>query len=141
MPCPQDYQIGDKIFYDFLNEVRIDTDLGSTHMSYTVTQGVFQCFKKRISIANSILFCNLLPAPLRALFVADWNPFQEILPAGNREDWLMDTQSLRKEHNFTYLCEDPVKSVAKVIRNYIDSDKFEIYLKNLPSDIREFWSF
>lgn len=78
MPYPQEYQIATSVFQDFLADVKRNCDFGSSHMAYTVTQGVFQAFRRRLSLDDAIRFSNILPAGLRALFVADWDLNEEM---------------------------------------------------------------
>jgi uncharacterized protein (DUF2267 family) len=41
---------------------------------YTMTQGVFQVFRRRLNVTEALRFADTLPPVLRAIFVADWNP-------------------------------------------------------------------
>lgn len=67
--------------------------LWSTHVTYTMTQAVFQVFRRRLSTKNSccvadlfeIAFANVLPICLRALFVKDWDINEERKPCENRD--------------------------------------------------------
>lgn len=140
MPYPQEYQVASNQFQDFLTEVKSNCDFGSIHMAYTVTQGVLQAFRRRLSLEDAIRFSNLLPACLRALFVAQWDPFQKIIATvSSKEDLKKEIQSLREDHNYTYLIDDPVSEVYKALLKSIDHEKFNIFLDNLPVAAKSFW--
>lgn len=140
MPYPQEYQIATIKFQDFLSDVKLNCDLGSSHMAYTLVQGVFQAFRRRLGLKNAIRFSNLLPAGLRALFVADWNPDEPVLDfSSSREELIEEFQSLRKIHNFTYLVDRPSKHVYDALMNYVDQTKFEEFMNSLPNSSKSFW--
>ena len=77
MPVPPEYERASAKFYEYLLDARNNADLWSTHVTYTMTQGVFQVFRRRISTQQAIDFANLLPICLRALFVTDWDIQEE----------------------------------------------------------------
>jgi uncharacterized protein (DUF2267 family) len=76
MPLPQEYQRAGDEFYNFLTELRELSNVGSSHQAYTMLQGVFLVFRRRLSVADAIRFANPLLAVLRSLFVADWDTNQ-----------------------------------------------------------------
>ena len=77
MPVPAEYERASAQFYDYLVDVRDTAGLWSTHVAYTMTQGVFQVFRRRLSTKEAIAFANILPICLRALFVSDWDINEE----------------------------------------------------------------
>jgi uncharacterized protein (DUF2267 family) len=85
MPVPAEYQRARDDFYDFLTDARDTASLWSTHVAYTMTQAVFQTFRRRLSFKEAIAFANILPACLRALFVADWDTDEPQKPFQSRE--------------------------------------------------------
>lgn len=109
-------------------------------MAYTVTQGVFQAFRRRLSLEDAIRFANILPAGLRALFVADWNPEENIKSFSCSPDEIInEVQALREIHNFTYLTDKPVKNVFDALIKYIDKNKFDEFMNTQPREAMEFW--
>lgn len=70
---PAEYSRATEHFVEFLVDTRDRSELGSTHQAYTMVQGVFQAFRRRLDIKDAILFAGILPVGLRALFVADWD--------------------------------------------------------------------
>ena len=141
MPYPQEYQIATLVFQEFLINVRNNAEFGSSHMAYTTTQGVFQVFRRRISLENSIVFCNLLPAAIRALFVADWNPAEKILNFESREKMIKEVMNVRPDHNFSYMVDDPINEVSKALQNYVDQEKFKSLLDSFPKGAFDFWYY
>jgi len=137
MPVPAEYQRATENFYRFLKEVRDLSDLGTTHRAYTMVQGVFQTFRHRLDLKDAILFAGVLPAGLRALFVADWDPDEAKLPFGNIADMTKEVQALRADHNFA--TESAIGDVASVIRKYVDEAAFESILLKPPEGATEFW--
>ncbi|MDH3976180.1 MAG: DUF2267 domain-containing protein [Deltaproteobacteria bacterium] len=137
MPVPAEYQRATEDFYSFLEEVRDVSDLGTTHRAYTTIQGVFQTFRRRLDLKGAIVFAGVLPAGLRALFVADWNPDEPKLPFGDISDMTKEVQALRADHNFA--TESAIGDVASVIRSHVDEAAFESVLLKLPQGAREFW--
>lgn len=140
MPYPQEYQIATIQFQDFLVDVKKNCDFGSSHMAYTLAQGVLQAFRRRLSLEDGIHFSNLLPVGLRALFVADWDlteprkSFQT-----SKTDLIEEFQSLRKEHNFTFLVDRSALYVYQALIKQINKDLLEQFIKNQPDGIVEFW--
>ncbi len=79
MPYPQEYQIATIQFNDFLSDVKRNASLATSHMVYTMTQSVLQVFRRRLTVSDAIRFSNILPAAIRALFVADWDPDEGVV--------------------------------------------------------------
>lgn len=73
-PVPREYQHMQRDLYKFLERARDLSDVETTHRSYTMCQGVFQVFRRRLTIHQAIQFSNTLPAGIRALFTAEWEP-------------------------------------------------------------------
>ena len=139
MPYPQEYQIATMQFTDFLGDVKTNASVQTRHMAYTMTQGVFQVFRRRLSLENAIRFSNVLPAGIRAFFVADWDPYEERKPFPDRQEMLHEVQQLRAEHNFAFMTDDAIRDVAKALRNHVDCDKLDRLLGTFPKGAVEFW--
>jgi uncharacterized protein (DUF2267 family) len=140
MPYPQEYQIATSKFQEFLIDVKNNCDFGSSHMAYTVAQGVLQAFRRRLNLENAIGFSNLLPVGLRALFVADWDPEQSLENFDStREELINEFQSLRELHNFTYLTDYPAKNVYEALVKQVDKDKLDDFMQKLPERAYLFW--
>ena len=138
MPVPSEYQRATEDFHAYLVDVRDTAGLWSTHVAYTMTQPVFQTFRRRLTLAEVIHFSAVLPAGLRALFVADWEPAQKPLPFYGGRRMLDEVRALRPKHNFSP--DGAIACVAVALRRHVDAKAFEHVLDQLPRDARAFWS-
>ena len=138
MPVPAEYERASAHFYAFLVDARDFADLCSTHVAFTMTEGVFRVFRRRISISEAIEFANLLPIGLRALFVTDWDIGEPRLLFGDRVSMTAEVRSVRPEHNFAP--DDAITCVARALRRWVDADAFDEFLALLPKGATEFWS-
>ncbi len=137
MPLPAEYQRATDKFYSFLTEVRDQANFGSTHQAYTMVQGVFQVFRRRLQLTEAIGFANALPALLRALFIADWDTMEAVKPFGDLSDMNREVKQLRPEHNFS--TNTAIQDVGSVLKNHVDESNFSAALGDLPEEARQFW--
>jgi len=137
MPVPAEYQRASDQFYDYLLDARDTAGFWSTHVTYTMTQGVFQVFRRRLSTKDAIAFANILPICLRALFVSDWDVDEEKKLFTSLEEMTEEVKLLRKDHNFS--TETAIKDVAKALRRQVDEEAFDNLLAQLPEGAMEFW--
>jgi uncharacterized protein (DUF2267 family) len=137
MPVPAEYERASAQFYDFLMDVRDIAGLGSTHVAYTMTQGVFQVFRRRLTTKDAIAFVNVLPICLRALFVTDWDIDEERKSFEDRESMIKEVRLLRAEHNFS--TETAIRDVAQGLRRHVDEEAFDKLLAQFPKGAIEFW--
>lgn len=138
MPVPLEYERASTKFYDYLVDARDTADLWSTHVTYTKTQGVLQVFRRRLSTQDAIIFANLLPICLRALFVTDWNVDEEKMPFGSPETMTREIKLSREQHNFS--TETAIRDVAEALRRHVDEEAFDKMLTQLPEGAVEFWT-
>ena len=138
MPIPSEYQRVTEQFYAFLNDAKAFADLGSTHQTYTMVQGVFQTFRRRLDFHQAILFANVLPPVLRAIFVADWDTHEPQKPFEDRESMTKDVRSLRPTHNFSP--DTAIQDVARALRRHVHKEAFDDVLKKMPDGAKEFWA-
>lgn len=137
MPIPVEYQRATDHFHQFLADVRDEANFGSVHQAYTMAQGVFQVFRRRLRIEDAIRFGNILPAGLRALFVAEWNVDEPRLPFEGRATMTREVQSLRPLHNFSP--DSSIHDVAVALRRNVDEAALDRVLAELPEAARRFW--
>ncbi|NTV45938.1 MAG: DUF2267 domain-containing protein [Chlorobiales bacterium] len=137
MPVPAEYQRATDDFYKFLLDARTIADLGSTHQTYTMVQGVFQTFRRRLDLKDAILFANVLPPVLRAIFVADWDVEEPKRPFEDRAAMTKEVQNLRANHNFAP--ETSIHDVVLALRRNIDKDALDRVLAKLPEGAAQFW--
>ncbi|MEM7180374.1 MAG: DUF2267 domain-containing protein [Spirochaetota bacterium] len=138
MPVPAEYQRIYDHLYDFLQEVRDICDIETTHRSYTTIQGVFQTFRRRVDFAEAVGFSNLLPAGIRALFVAEWDLQESKLDFTSRTDLIHEIQYLRRGHNFAP--DTAIQDVAQALHRHVESDKLAKYLGNAAQQIQNYWN-
>ncbi len=137
MPVPAEYQRIRDDFYAFLVDAREQSGLGSSHQTYTMVQGVFQVFRRRLELKDAIRFAGVLPAGLRALFVADWDVDEPRQPFESVAVMTREVRMLREKHNFAP--ESAIRDVAITLRRYVDVAAFERILNQLPKEAAEFW--
>ena len=137
MTVPTEYQQANVAFYNFLTDVRDQTNFDSTHPAYTIAQGVLQAFTRRLEVKDAIRFANVLPVGLRALFVADWDPDEPRRPFEDRATMTREVQNLRPLHN--YAPDDAIQMVAGALRRDVDREAFKRVLAALPEGAVEFW--
>lgn len=138
MTVPAEYERASAQFYAYLVDARDTAGLWSTHVAYTMTQAVFQVFRRRLSTRDAIAFANVLPVGLRALFVADWIPGEEPRDFQDRETLTDEVRSLRAAHNFSP--ETAIRDVARALRRHVDEAAFERVLAQLPEGATDFWA-
>lgn len=137
MPVPAEYERASAKFYEFLVAVRDRSDLWSTHVTYTMVQGVLQTFRRRLSVAENIRFANELPICLRALYVTDWNVDQPRREFTDRRSMIAEVKELRHAHNFSV--DSAIEDVASVLWRFVDTERFREVLTEMPEGALEFW--
>ena len=137
MPVPAEYERASAQFYAYLVDARDASGLWSTHATYTMTQGVFQVFRRRLSTKDAIAFANVLPICLRALFVTDWDIDEERKEFDDREVMSQEVKLLQPEHNFS--TEKAIRVVAQALRRHVNEESFDNLLTQLPEGAEEFW--
>jgi uncharacterized protein (DUF2267 family) len=137
MPVPPEYQRATDHFYMLLTDVRDSAGLTTTNQAYTVLQGVFQVFRRRLDLKDALRFVSVLPVGARALFVAEWDTDEPRLDFEERALMTLEVQALRAEHN--YAPETAIRDVAVALRRNVDQTAFERVLAMLPRGAAEFW--
>ena len=137
MPVPPEYQRASDHFFAFLADARDEASLSTVNQAYTMVQGVLQTFRRRLSLADAIRFAGVLPAGVRALFVADWDPDEPQRPFGDRAAMTAEVQALRQNHNFAP--ETAIRDVAVALRKHVEAADFDAVLATLPAGAVEFW--
>jgi len=138
MTVPMEYWRASQDFEDFLADAADAAALSTRNQSYTMVQGVLLAFRRRLTLVEAITFAQVLPAMLRALFIADWDPSEPLTQSWDAESILADIQGLREHHNFAP--ETSQANVAAVLRRHVDEAAFEACLARLPAPARAFWA-
>ena len=137
MTIPVEYQRATDSFHQFLGDARDSAGLETVNQAYTMAQGVLQTFRRRLKVDEAIRFSNVLPAALRALFVADWNVDEPKRTFEDRAVMTKELQSLRPLHN--YSPDSSILAVAIALRRNVDQTALDRVLDKLPEDARQFW--
>lgn len=137
MPVPPEYQRASQDFTRFLLDAREASGLATTHQVYTMVQGVLLVFRRRLDVRDAVLFANVLPPLLRALFVADWDTDEPKRPFADRAVMTKEVQALRADHNFSP--ETAIRDVAVALRQNVDEAALDRVLARLPEGAVQFW--
>jgi uncharacterized protein (DUF2267 family) len=138
MPVPSEYQRATDEFYKLLMDAREVAGLATTNQAYTMVQGVFRAFRRRLELEQAIRFLSILPVGARALFVADWDVDEPRRPFEDLAVMTKEVQGLRSEHNFAP--ETAIRDVATALRRNVDATTFERVLATLPVGASRFWA-
>jgi uncharacterized protein (DUF2267 family) len=137
MPVPFEYKHASMAFEQFMLDARDRSGLTTTHQTYTMVQGVFQAFRRRLDVREAIRFANVLPPVLRALFVADWDLDEPRRPFEDRTTMTREVQALRPDHNLAP--DSSIGDVAAALRRNIDQAELDRVLASLPPGAQDFW--
>lgn len=138
MPYPREYQRASDDFASFLEDLKQAALYASPHQAYTTAQAVFQVFRRRVSLDDGIRFAAALPAGLRALFVAEWDPGEPRRPFETRERMTEEARQLRLGHNFVE--DDSIALVAAAVWRHADPERLAPALAAMPPEARAFWT-
>ena len=137
MPVPPEYQRASQDFDAFLADARDSCDLVTTHQAFTVVQGVFLVFRRRLGLSDALAFAGALPPVLRALYVEGWSPDEPRRPFADLETMTAEVRSLRPAHNFAP--DTAIHDVAVALRRHVPGAALEAVLAQLPPGARDFW--
>lgn len=138
MPYPSEYQRASDDFAAFLEELKVASLYSSPHPAYTTTQAVFQVFRRRIAIEDGIRFAAALPAGLRALFVAEWDPAEPRRPFDTIARMTDEARQLRVGHNF--VDDDSIALVSSTLWRHVDAARLVQVLASMTPAARTFWA-
>ena len=137
MPIPPEYQRATAEFERFMVDARDEAGLATTNMAWNMVVGVLRTFRRRLSTQDAIRFANVLPAVVRAIFVADWDFHDSPLPFDQRESLVDEVRAVRREHNFSP--DSAIQAVAHALWRHVDTEAFNKVLCDLPAGAAEFW--
>ncbi|MDU0343972.1 DUF2267 domain-containing protein [Bosea rubneri] len=135
---PMEYQRASEQFERFLALARDNAGLSTRNQAYTMVQAVLQTFRRRLTVKQAVAFAGLLPPVLRAIFVAEWDTDDAILPFGDLPAMTLEVQSLRRDHNFSP--ESSIADVAEALWQVVDRPGFQKFLNSLPEGATKFWA-
>lgn len=137
MPMPWTYRQATREWQAFLADAADAMKLTSDNATYTAVEGVLRAFRRRLTAQQAVDFAQVLPAVLRALFVADWHLAEPLAP-GSRADWTAEAQALRPDHNLTP--GNCVAATALALRKSVLRADLDRTLAALPPFAADFWS-
>lgn len=137
MPMPWTYRHAQKEFQAFLADARERMNLVSDNSAYTAVQGVFITFRARLAPAQALAFADVLPAVLRAIFVAQWNIAAPPLAFDTREALTREAQALRPNHNLTP--DNCIEATAWALWRYCDHARLAHVLAEIGPEAEAFW--
>jgi uncharacterized protein (DUF2267 family) len=138
MPMPSKYAHASMDFENFLVAALDTSGLSTRNQAYTMTQGVFQAFRRRLDLESAVRFANALPPVLTAIFIADWDTSEPIVAFAERAAMTREAQALRADHNFSP--DTCIRDVASALRKCVDEDALNHVLSSMPEGAAEFWS-
>ena len=137
MPMPMEYRQASADFERFILDARDLAGLQTTNQAYTMVQAVLQTFRRRLDTEDAILFADILPPVIRAIFVAEWDLEEPRLPFSGRIAMTREVQALRPDHNISP--DSAIVDVAGALRRNIDEAKLDRVLARLPAGAADFW--
>ena len=137
MPIPMDYQHASEEFERFLPTVVERSGLTTRNQAYTTAQSVLLTFRRQLEIRDAIRFAGVLPAVLRAIYVADSGHAGGAARLSSRAAMLEEVRSLRRDHNFSP--DSAIADVACALRACLDEAAFDRLLATLPPGAADFW--
>lgn len=137
MTIPFEYQRATEDFYALMDRAKEQADLVSMNQAYTMIQGVFRVFRRRLEMRDAIQFASVLPVGARALFVADWDLDEPIREFASRVAMTDEVRAFRAQHNFSP--NNAISCVAIALRKHVDIVAFEQLLPRLPHGAAAFW--
>lgn len=137
MPMPYEYLHAGEAFERFLNDARDALDLTTRHQTYTTVQAVLLVFRRRLTVEEGLKFASVLPAVLRAIFVADWDLEQSTLTFSDRHEMTAEVKALRRHHNFSP--DNAIEAVAGALRRHVDEPAFDAVLEQIGPGPQAFW--
>ncbi|OEC37367.1 Uncharacterized conserved protein, DUF2267 family [Pseudomonas cuatrocienegasensis] len=137
MPVPPPYYRASEQFERFMLDARDAAELHTTNMAWNMVVGVLQAFRRRVSLKNALLFANLLPPGIRALFVADWDADETVHPFVSPAELLREIRSVRTAHNFAP--DNAHLAVAIALRRNVDTQALDGLLQQIGEEAYRFW--
>jgi uncharacterized protein (DUF2267 family) len=137
MPMPNEFQHAGEDFEAFLLAVIDATGLATRNQAYTCAEAVLHTFRRRLLLRDVLKFAAVLPPVIRALFLANWNIDEPLLPYADRSVMTREVKALRPDHNFSP--DSAIGDVAKALYQSVNHNAFNLVLNSLPKGAVEFW--
>jgi len=137
MTWPLEYQQACVAFERFMVAARDAAGLQTTNMAWTMVEGVFLTFRRRLSIHQAIEFAGVLPPLVRAFFLENWHPDERPVPFASRQVMTNEVQQLRYQHNFSPV--NAIEAVAIAVQSIVDVGALNRLLTKFPKEASDFW--
>lgn len=124
-------------FDRFMLNARDIAALQTTNQAYTMVQAVFYAFRRRLQVSDALLFAEVLPPVLRAMFVAEWDLQEPAAPFAERRTMTREVQAFRGDHNVSP--DTAIADVAAALRRNVDEAMLDRVLVRLPAGAVDFW--
>lgn len=138
MPIPQQYALASQMFEAFMEALRVRLGHATRHQTFQSVQSVLLVFRRRLDVSQGLIFADMLPAVLRAMFVEGWNPTEAPRPFATRAELTAEVKAHRSAHEFSP--PTVISDMAAVLREHVDASAFDKALARLPRQAAAFWS-
>ena len=137
MTMPMEYRQASADFDRFIADLRDAAGLQTTNQAYTMLQAVLQTFRRRLEIADAIVFADVLPPVVRAIFVAELDVDEPLRPFAGRVTLTREVQEMSPDHNVSP--DTAIADTATTLRRHMDGALLDRVLARLPEGACDFW--
>lgn len=138
MPMPIEYAHASQAFDRFMKDAMEQLDHVTRHQTYQTVESVLRVFRRRLTGEEVLIFANVLPAVLRAIFVGQWNDSRETRPFTSLAAMNREVQERRINHDFSP--DNSIEIIASVLRNHVDARLFDATVRQLSPQAAQFWA-
>jgi len=137
MPLPATYRHASKDWRAFLDDACARMNDISDNSAYTAVDAVLQVFRRRLTVPQALAFADVLPAVLRAIFVARWDSEAAPIAFADRAEMVAEAQAVRRHHNLTP--DDCIDAVAWALRRHVNQRDLDRVLAGIGPGAQAFW--
>lgn len=138
MPMPFEYAHASREFDRFMKEAMEQLGHVTRHQTYQTVESVLRVFRRRLTQEEVLAFAKVLPAVLRAIFVAQWQDGRQVKQFTSLAKMNREVQERRINHDFSP--DDSIEIMASVLRNHVDNRQFDAVVRTLSPAAAEFWA-
>ena len=138
MPMPMQIAHATDEFNSFLADAGKELDLVTRNQVYTTVQSVLVVFRRRLSAEQILIFAQVFPPVLKAIFIDGWQPDEQISSFGARQDWISEVKDIRKHHNFSP--DNAIEIVAQCIWSIVETEAFTAALHAIGPEAEAYWN-
>jgi len=137
MPMPWSCRHASKDFRAFLANAQERLGTPTDNMTYTAVDAVLTVFRKRLTVEQGLMFCDVLPAVLRAVFVDRWHKNLAPVAFFSRDLLIKEVKAVRQDHNLTP--DHAIQAVAAALRSNVNQCDLGNVLNQLPVGAVDYW--